>query len=274
MRFAHHTLPVVLLLCLAGCASKGDVDSMQRDMDEMKTRLVKMEKDLGEVKGATRQELEKSLKEFQQEMMGIRKGAADLQANLDSSRVDMQVLGGKLDDIALQAKKPADDVALLKEDSDRRLAAFEERLLKLEKGLDELPKKFAEARSKELDKNPEALYQKGLETFRGGDPQKGREFLARFLELYPGHELAANARYWLGETYYSEKNYDQAILEFQVVIKKFPGKEKVPAAMLKQAMAFKELGDIKSARYVLKKLLEDFPTTEEAKPARERLKEW
>jgi tol-pal system protein YbgF len=85
--------------------------------------------------------------------------------------------------------------------------------------------------------------------------------------------LAANAHYWLGETYYSEKKYDQAILEFQEVIKNFPGKEKVPAAMLKQAMAFKEMGDTKSARYLYKKLIEEFPAAAEAKSAKEKLKD-
>ena len=85
--------------------------------------------------------------------------------------------------------------------------------------------------------------------------------------------MAANAHYWLGETYYNEKKYDQAVLEFQEVIKKFPGKEKVPAAMLKQGMAFKEMGDAKSARYLFKKLIEQFPTADETKIAKEKLKD-
>jgi len=177
----------------------------------------------------------------------------------------MQVLTGKVDDAALLAKKPTDDLNLLREDMERRFASLDERMAKLEKGL-------SDTAAKE-EKSPEALYQKGLETFRNGDMPKAREQFSRFLELYPNHDLTANARYWLGETYFGEKKYDQAILEFQEVIKKFPGKEKVPAAMLKQALAFKELGDVKSARYVLKKLIEDFPLADEVKPAKEKLKE-
>jgi tol-pal system protein YbgF len=97
--------------------------------------------------------------------------------------------------------------------------------------------------------------------------------LTKFIGLYPNHELAANAHYWLGETYYTEKTYDQAVLEFEKVIKNYPGKEKVPAAMLKQAMAFKGLGDVTSARYVLNKLLESYPHSEEAGLAKVKLKE-
>jgi len=47
----------------------------------------------------------------------------------------------------------------------------------------------------------------------------------------------------------------------------------LPAAMLKQAMAFKELGDVTSARYVLKKLVADFPQAAEAGLAKAKLKE-
>lgn len=273
MQFIRRWSPIVLALALSACASRETVDNVQRDMDEMKTRMFKMEKDIGGMRSEAKEGIDKTIKDFQNEMDSLRKGSADLQATLDSAKVDMQVLTGKVDDVRLLAQKPAEDLALLKEDTDRRLAAMEERLLKLDKSFEELQKAMAEAKTREMEQSPDALYQRGLDTLKGGDPQKAREYFTKFIELFPKHELTANARYWLGETYYHEKKYDQAILEFQEVIKNYPGKEKVPAAMLKQAMAFKELGDAKSARYVYKKLIEDSPYTDEARIAKEKLKE-
>jgi len=273
MQFIRRWSPIVLALALSACASRETVDNVQRDMDEMKTRMFKMEKDIGGMRSEAKEGIDKTIKDFQNEMDNLRKGGADLQATLDSAKVDMQVLTGKVDDVRLLAQKPAEDLALLKEDTDRRLTAMEERLLKLDKSFEELQKAVAEAKTREMEQSPDALYQRGLDTLKGGDPQKAREYFTKFIELFPKHELTANARYWLGETYYHEKKYDQAILEFQEVIKNYPGKEKVPAAMLKQAMAFKELGDTKSARYVYKKLIEDSPHTDEARIAKEKLKE-
>jgi len=43
--------------------------------------------------------------------------------------------------------------------------------------------------------------------------------------------------------------------------------------MFKQALAFKGLGDTKSARYVLGKLIENFPRSSEAGMAKAKLKE-
>ncbi len=268
MRFPKKLLCLLAFILLAGCASKGDFEVMQRDMDELKNRHLALEKDFNALKAETREGTDKTLAEYRKEIQAVHKETADLQATLESAKVDMQVLAGKVDDAAQSAKKPAEDVSLLKEDLDRRLAALETRVSNLEKNSGS-----ADTAAKAGELSPEALYQQGLNTFKAGNTQKARELLSKFVELYPHHELISNAHYWLGETYYTEKTYDQAVLEFEKVIKNYPGKEKVPAAMLKQAMAFKGLGDMKSARYVLGKLIESYPRSEEAGMAKARLKE-
>ena len=273
MRITSKGLAAVFLLLLAGCASKGDVEVMQHDLDELKTRYFTIEKDFNGLKSETREGMDKTLKAYQNEIELLRKGTADLQVSLDSAKVDMQVLAGKVDDATLQAKKPADDISLLKEDLDRRLTALEARVGNIEKNSEDQQKKMTEATAKQSELSPDLLYQQGLDSFKGGNTQRARELLTKFVDQHPNHELVANAHYWIGETYYTEKIYDQAILEFEKVIKNYPGKEKVPGAMLKQALAFKGLGDKKSARYVLGKLIENFPRSSEAGMAKAKLKE-
>jgi len=273
MRISRKGLTVLSLLVLTGCASQGDVEVMQHDVDELKSRYFNLEKDFGVLKNETREGVDKSLKDYQIEIESLRKGTADLQASLESAKVDMQVMAGKVDDANLQAKKPSEDISLLKEDLERRLTALEGKIANLEKNSDEQQKKMTESSAKQAELSPEALYQQGLDLVKGGDTQKGREILTRFVEKNPNHELAANAHYWIGESHYTEKSYDLAILEFEKVIKNYPGKEKAPAAMLKQAMAFKALGDVKSAKYVFGKLIESFPRSVEAVTARSKLKD-
>lgn len=269
MRLKNLAIAAFLLSILAGCASKGDMEYMQRDMDEMKTRLLTVEKNFNGLESETKQGIEKNLASYQQQVETLRKGTADLQASLDGARVDMQVLAGKVDDATQSAKKPVQDINMLREDTDRRLTALEGRVTSLEKILTDMQQKATQAST-----TPEALYQQGLDAFKGGDYQNAQQLLTNFIVKYPNHELDANAHYWIGETYYSEKMYDQAILEFEKVIKSYPGKEKVPAAMLKQAMAFKALGDAPSARYVLRKLIQQYPKAAEAGLAKAKLKEF
>ena len=202
--------------------------------------------------------------------------SADIQASIDGTKGEMQALNGKLDDTFLSAKKPAEDLVRYREDADKRILALEERILKQQVILDSLAKKMAESgtvKKEEAASTPDSLYLKGLDSLKTGEVVAAREQFTKFLEQNPKHELAANAHYWIGETYYSEKNYESAILSYQDVIKNYPGNEKVVAAMLKQAMAFNEIKDTKSAKFVLKKLVEGFPKSEEAKKAKELLKE-
>ncbi len=273
MRFTRQLFSMICLLALAGCVSKGDFEVMQRDVDELKNRSVTMDKDFNMLKSQTQEGMEKTLGEYRKEVGSLRKETADLQATLEGAKVDMQVLAGKVEDVTQTAKKPAEEISLLKEDLDRRLTALEDRMAKVEKNYDELQKKMGEGGTKQVEVSPETLYQQGLDAFKAGNTQKARELLGKFVEQYPNNELAANAHYWIGESYYTEKAYDQAVLEFEKVIKNYPNKEKVPAAMLKQGLAFKGLGDKVSAKYVLKKLIDSFPHSSEAALAKARLKE-
>ena len=86
-------------------------------------------------------------------------------------------------------------------------------------------------------------------------------------------ELSDNAQFWIAESYYKEGNYEDAILSYENLIKKFPKSDKVPGAMLKQAFAFRALGDLNTTRVILSTLKERFPDSKEAEIATKKLKE-
>jgi tol-pal system protein YbgF len=268
---------IILVLTLAGltgCATQGALDATRNDVDAVKTRLFTLEKNLGGVRSESKDEISAISKSFKSEFDAVRKLSADSQATIDSTKTEMQSLNGKIDDLAESLKKPTEDLARYRDDTDKRIIALEDRIVRLQATLDDFTKKMTDlSRPKEVAPTPESTYMKGLDAFKAGDLPGARETFTKFLEQYPQHDLAANAQYWIGETYYSEKNYEPAILAFQEVIKVYPLKDKVPAAMLKQAMAFRAIDDSKSAKYVLKKLTEGYPKSDEAAKAKELLKE-
>lgn len=261
--------PLLFLLALPACATKGDFNALQQDIEELKVRSISHEKSISAVKAEAKEIAESGSKEALKSLDTLRRGTADLQANLDSIRVDFQSMTGKLDDLGNASKKPYEDISLLKEDTAKSVSAMEMRIKKLESDLEQTNAKIAAA--VKAAETPESSYQKALDSYKKGDAAAAREQFSRFVEQYPDHKLAANARYWIGETYYNEKNFEQAALEFQRVIKEYPGKEKVPAATLKQAFSFRDMGDSKSARYLLKELLDNYPKAEEAGAAKEAL---
>ncbi|MFZ2197353.1 MAG: tetratricopeptide repeat protein, partial [Thermodesulfovibrionales bacterium] len=79
--------------------------------------------------------------------------------------------------------------------------------------------------------------------------------------------------FWIAETYYAEKNYEDAILTYEALLKKFPDSKKTSSALLKQAYSFIEIGDAKTGRIILKKLVEKYPDSKDAELARKKLAE-
>ena len=116
-----------------------------------------------------------------------------------------------------------------------------------------------------------ALYNASKDSFDQGWFEESMEGFKEFLDRYPKSELADNAQYWVGECYMALKKYDRAIAAYEDVKKKYPEGNKVPDAMLKQAMAFLEKGDETSTRILLKRIVNAFPESDQARVAEQRL---
>ena len=91
-----------------------------------------------------------------------------------------------------------------------------------------------------------------------------------YIQNYPKTSLIPNAQYWLGESYYSQKNYAQAVEEFDIVIREYPDNPKVPSALFKQGDAYLQMNDTQRATVALCELMAKYPKTREARLARER----
>ncbi len=115
------------------------------------------------------------------------------------------------------------------------------------------------------------LYKDAYETFEKGNLEGARRKFEAFLKQYPNTEFSDNAQFWIGETYYLKKDFEKAILEYEKAIVKYPGGDKIPTALFKQALSFLELGDKTSARNLLKRVVERFPHSDQAEMAKKKL---
>jgi TolA-binding protein len=231
-----------LILTMTGCATQSSLDTVRNDVDMINTRLFSVEKDLG----STREEALKRLGSFEKgneaDVAAVRKLLADIQAKNYSTRTEMEAVNGKLDDLTLAVRKQTEEQRRYSDDADKRIIAMQDSIVKLQTANDELTKKVANlAQQQTVVTTPDSMYSKGMEAFKAGDMPGARNLFKKFIELSPHNELAGDVLYLIGESYYSEKNYDKAILTFQDVMKNYPHQEKVPAAMLKQSMAFKNV---------------------------------
>ncbi|MBI5874376.1 MAG: tol-pal system protein YbgF [Deltaproteobacteria bacterium] len=138
--------------------------------------------------------------------------------------------------------------------------------------------KKPETRRKETVKNepapsPEALYNQAQNLFMAGKLAESIDKFADFILHYPKHTLADNAQYWIGETYYSQKEYQRSVVEFKKVVDNYPNENKAPDALLKVGFSYLELNSREKAAEALKLLIEKYPSSEAAARAKSKLQE-
>jgi tol-pal system protein YbgF len=99
-----------------------------------------------------------------------------------------------------------------------------------------------------------------MELLRAGDYPGAEGGLRLFVELNPEHALAANAAYWLAETYYVRKNYAAAAAAFARNYQTY-GKDAAKASdnLLKLGMSLEGLGEKDKACLSYAELAKEFP---------------
>jgi len=124
-----------------------------------------------------------------------------------------------------------------------------------------------------LGATPDEVYKAALSDYTKGNYDLAISGFKTYIQLFPKTSLVGNAQYWLGESYYSQRNYLEAIREFEAVVRNHPDSNKVPSAMLKQGYAYLELGETSRGTAVLRELMNRFKNSREARLAQERLRQ-
>jgi tol-pal system protein YbgF len=119
----------------------------------------------------------------------------------------------------------------------------------------------------------DALYSNGLRDITGGKYDLARSEFLDYLKYYRDTDLASNAQFYLGEIAYSQRNYDQAVVEYEKVLTNYPKSFKLAPARFKKGMALLALGQKAAGIRELREVVTRFPGTEEERRARARLKE-
>ncbi len=122
-------------------------------------------------------------------------------------------------------------------------------------------------------RNAQVIYDRAMSLLRQGKFGEASTGFSTFLRTFADSPLASNAQYWLGECYYGERRFQEAIDEFERVFAFYPSSNKVPASLLKIAYSHIELRELPMARSVFQQLVRTHPESPEAGKAYGRLQE-
>lgn len=118
----------------------------------------------------------------------------------------------------------------------------------------------------------QSAYQAAFDVLKSGNYVAAARQLRSFLDTYPSGQLAANALYWLGESYYVTQNYALAVEQFKTLLDRYPTHDKAPGAMLKLGLSQYGLRQNDAAIATLQQVGRRYPGTDVARIAEERLR--
>jgi tol-pal system protein YbgF len=119
----------------------------------------------------------------------------------------------------------------------------------------------------------DTLYSNGLRDITSGKYDLAHQEFQDYLKYYGDTDLASNAQFYLGEIAYSQRNYDQAVSEYDRVLTNYPKSFKLATARLKKGLALIEQGQKSAGVRELREVVKRYPGTEEERRARAKLKE-
>lgn len=290
--------PVLVLIfsILTGCATTSDIDIIRNDVNSLKREAYELRKEISGIRFDVNNLKEQSTGVVKEDSFNaIREGQAMLLGKITDLSKDLQVLSGRFEESKFFMDKSLKEWAVEREllrgqinSLEARLKDFTDRISKLEqktvlpqmpegtkKTEEDVPANQASSKSQDLlepraSGDPLKAYEESYNLFKEKRYKEARDGFNRFIRDFSKSDLADNAQFWIGETYYAEKDFEGAILAYEMVIKNYPQSEKLPGAMLKQGMAFLELGDRKTAKAIFERLIEKFPDSKEAEMAKKK----
>ena len=110
-----------------------------------------------------------------------------------------------------------------------------------------------------------------FESLRQSQYGSATKQIQAFLSAWPKSGYAQDLTYWLGISYFQQKQYQQTITVQNRLIRLYPKGDRVPEAMLSVGAAQAELGNKKAALATYKKVIAQFPNSPSQEDAQKRI---
>jgi len=215
-------------------------------------------------------------------MSSLQKSVQDVQANS----------GARLDTMSTQVQGLSDNLEEIKS----RLGKLNQQLVDLQNSVQSLDAKIsgttpapaagaanlasttgASPSSSAVPTGPapsaDTLYSNGLRDITSGKYDLARSEFEDYLKYYADTDLASNAQFYLGEIFYKQKQYVDAVAAYDKVLTAYPKSFKLGPARLRKGMALIELGQKTAGIRELREVVKRFPGSDEDRLARGKLKE-
>jgi len=264
MRKKYLAVAVVLFssVFMYGCvASEGDLDFLYSRQREAETNIKKIQKDIDWLKAEVKKEdnildLNEKIFELENKLLELEQIIGEMHAQSEERFKKIET--------GLPAVAEAKPQAAVPQPQTPSVAASEQ--------ASENPGGEPATEPAPAEEDPKENYELGLKKFADGNYEAARALLREYLAAAPRNDEAADAMFLIADSYFKEKFYEEAILEYQNIIETWPASPKIPLCQLNQGIALLKIGKPNEASLFFESLIEAYPDSPEAATAKEHLK--
>jgi tol-pal system protein YbgF len=251
----------VAMVGAAGCGSS-QLDSMEQQLADIQRQVLQIQK-----QGSSKDEVAGLQTQGAETSRNLLKAQADIQLELQSLSSLIEQLEGKLEDTNYRLAQLS-----------QQIAATNQQIKGLHPGdaAPPPPPPGGASGSGPVPGNaaaadPETLYRTSYNDYLRGNYDLAILGFRQYIESFGNTDLADNASYWIGESYYRQKRFQDAIREFDGVVSQYPNSDKVASALLRKGYAYLELGEQSKGVVQLQNVIRRYPRSDEANLARQQL---
>jgi tol-pal system protein YbgF len=117
------------------------------------------------------------------------------------------------------------------------------------------------------------LYQNANRDRLGGKMDLALQEYQEYVKLYGDGPLAPAAEYWVGDLYFAQGDYDNALRAFDQVLERYPANNKTPDALLMKGKTLVKLDKRNAGASDFRELIKRYPGSDAAVKARAQLKQ-
>jgi tol-pal system protein YbgF len=144
----------------------------------------------------------------------------------------------------------------------------------LKQSLQEFQRKLQEQESRNIRTNtddPEIAYSQAYLKFREGDYDSAVNLFRVYLRTFSQTEKSDDALFWIAESMAAQGRLAEALTEYDGLLTKYPGGDKVASARLKKGLALLQMERRQEGVEALKSVVSLHPNTQESEMARAEL---
>jgi tol-pal system protein YbgF len=263
------------LAAAVGCVSGSDIDGLHKHLSQVEKQVDAVSK-----QSSSKDEVAKLNENLGKQATTLLRSNADLGTKFDDLTREMQTLAGKLEDANRRLTQLSQQIA----ETQARSSAASGTIgasppsatvpqAPPVSGVSPGPAGGAPAAAPRGGSiTPADLFAQATADYQRGRYDLSRQGFEDYAEKFPRTDLSDDALYWAGECWSAQKKPREAIAAFDKLFRTYPQSDKAPAAHLKKGIAHLELGEKAQAMVELNFVVNQFPGSDEAKSARQRLK--